>query len=553
MRKMKLKLQVQYYVVAFVVTVVCASNAMAFTPASDFQHEDKIKYFDYQVESGDNVGKILLRFDVAPIWCSTCYSQIMIKLNSQKISKTGGMPPVGSWVRVPVPPRSNWNTDAVVAYMQGAKDAVAIREVAATVTPAPATIKPLPLFAPQIAKISKQAPLQRPIEEIEKIYRPPDLVDGDVDNGVRAGSDKYFWYRIRKNDTISEILYRFKLRPLWGPGQFVERTTAMNAGKVRQTGNQIDVNSWIRIPGLKTNWESPIPIIGREQTEEESSKISSLDIEPDPTPVAQIVSPPALPAVVCDDPVPTGERTPASYSPEELAKLRIPQALEVLESRDYLGAPNGKFSFKPAMKVRQMQVKDKARQSAAALSSDMNFDLYFGWQKEIHEDYGYLLGANLETLSMRAPAGINLISSGKLLNTVWSGFFYQQSAAWQSYLRLGLTEQLHLVSITETDLTLTKVMVPFADLSTNYAVFFYGPLSINIGGGVKTFLPAAGPGIATGMGLGGYAFAEERIVMSPAHVIGVNGSLEMLMLTADKSENRDSATAISVFWIWKPE
>lgn len=529
----------------------------------------------------------------------------MIDLNAGKISRKGKMPAVGTKIRVPVPRRKNWDDSLARAYLQARVVPVsAVEEKTAASESAmgfslstesavvenqdrevaPATVTPLAAdtFAPQAAEAmaepvadvvegpeiaATERPAQVPTPKLElhqilQKYRPPELPSDEVDTGVRNGTAEYFWYQVKVNDTVGEILERFNLSPLWGKNNFVDRTTAMNEGRVRKTGNRINAGSWIRIPMPSAAWESPVQMSGRPQTTEESLQIQALEPEPiakhaphaGQIAVQKSRSPGSeLPESPNFDETKFSSRDVASYPPEIQERLRIPQALEVMESRSYLGAPLGKFSFRPTFKVRQMQVKDTARNAAAKLSSDMNFDLTAAWQKELKEKYSVLLGYNMETLSIRPPAGFELVSAGKLLNTLWTGFAFEPSVEWQAQLRLGMTEQLHLVSITETAVTVAKVTTPFADLGLTHAILFYGPLSVNLGGGAKTYMPGSGAGVATQMGLAVYAFAEERIVLNPSHVLGVTGSLEMAMLKADVSDSRDSAIGLSVFWIWKPE
>lgn len=457
----------------------------------------------------------------------------------------------------------------------------------------------------------------QPPTEISDNYRPPDIESGAIDNGIRNGNDFYFWYRIKDKDTIGSILYRFNIGPLWGPRRFVEITTKLNEGRVKKNGHEIAIGQWIRIPIPSEDWHSPIEILGRQQTEDETKKIQEIDEkigavqlktrqEMQSIPDEGKLKPTALPLSnqnfepigeqkndqnkgqlkesfngqseqlmaeqKVDSVIESFKRANASEGEpgecREPADLLDPMTQQRLEEYEKLKripqAINvletesyydsfGTLEASTSMKLVRLDARDTVRNSKGVFSSDIASDLHLQWKRHVMARYTAILDFNMQYLSIKAPAGREFKLPTKFYNSYALGMSYDFEPKLAFFVMGGLVEKPYLSYITEREVKFVKGQTPFFDLGSRYDVIFYGPISVSFEGAFRIYLPSSSEGTEIKTGFGGYVKGEERIVIDEKSVLGVSFRVDGSSHATTRAKQTELTATGAVFWIWKPD
>jgi hypothetical protein len=270
--------------------------------------------------------------------------------------------------------------------------------------------------------------------------------------GILASTSSYITFTTRTGDTVGNVLDSLGACPIWGKGNNMAKTVALNQRLIKKNGNYVPPNVTIKLP-ISSLPESSEYIITAENELFFSVSNPTRKCRP-ARGVAQI-------------------EPDESVEPEKVVATIIPLAPSVEDDNAHYGALRISTDFF----YSALHIKDKATEDEADILSSVNRAYQFSWEQLWDEN-------NRSFLFYRSEKHNYEAIENKLPETSFNlqgfGFGYERSVSDRLNLRFTVRMQekvfMHAVSLSE--LLLDRAMIPEIGISPIYQLYARGPLAL---------------------------------------------------------------------------
>ena len=526
-----------------------------------------ISYFYYQVQKNDGLGDILFGMEISPLWGRRGHVFKTVHLNGGLITPNHQLPRIGTWIKVPKPHR--WkppkkffdlaDQGLVMSTFSEVQDKVDV-----------SLQQPIDLLSNPGAEA--QAPSKVPEGTDEILYHV----------WVEPNENNYFWYKLQKGDSLGAILSRFQIRPIYGLGGYLDEVMELNPKKVYDNGNIVEPNFWLKIPYPRNKtWRFPVSMTTQKLTIQEIERLIVGQMIPMEKEGELVIAeaPPDTPNVnkaTADDLTPvevleaaqricssSKGKKPDTEMEERIEEMclsffvepgknqRLPAAVEVL-SKENIDRDWGIFTAKPGVFATRLSAEDTTEGASAVIAAESHMSAAFGWRRRLTNNTSIMLGLSYDLVTYSQPSGFQFSEPEKGHLAYSLGVRYNFSEKLALIFNGGIEDRVLLESITQTAVTVSKVSLPYGQVSVRYEGINYGPLSVSVEGGARMMMGGSGETVTVDGGVGIYALADQRVVLDKKNILGGALILQWDQIKTSNSVNSIYTTGGRVFWIYKP-
>ncbi len=300
--------------------------------------------------------------------------------------------------------------------------------------------------------------------------------------------NSYSLYQVKKSETLSDVLFRLRLIPLYGKKGSINQVAKINHQKVLKDGNLIFAQTLIILPISQTALEqalatetSPLPLPSRDvaaspETENLSPAPIVETIHAEAPPVASLAAAPtpapAPPPVLA---APTAAATPVQGEAKILAPAYVPTSeVSITAQGDYVS----------------LHGEDLINHTTGKLLSKLNTGFILDWKQNWDEGFSSLLFVGTKSLRFESEAhGTALHNSSLSTFTLGAGFQSKLSPKWQWGLSGEYGDQLFYRGYQGSGggLEINAVQILRIHPRVQYLLLERKPLSLQVEGGVSSF------------------------------------------------------------------
>ena len=426
---------------------------------------------------------------------------------------------------------------------------------------------------------------------------------------------RQMWYQVKKNDTVGDVLLRFKISPLWGAKGYVKQVVRLNPVVVQKKGNLIEPMAWIQLPiPPNTAWNLPENL--KEKTVFAPSPLIVQNVKTSlgpeiPEQLSEPLSPPSGPGQYIyywakkNERIydlfqtlgmkPSRQMSQAVFQAAEINKaqldsaglfredswVRIPldgtlklvsQEEERFPSSEVVCPPERTPQTVPSIVTEKEPtelrrfgeflahlgssstlLKAQATDgSAVILSGSGEMGVGIEWLYQKDAKYDLLANVDLNLLTVRAPSDRAVTAVSSVYKNIAFGGVYHHSPKLSAKAMLGLKDGFHLVDIASGLVDIAVGSSRYLSATGIYDFLNYEVMNVSLELGGYVVVGGAAEEVSVKNGFGAVAQIRQNFVYNAHHRYG--GVLGIDLNSVNTSHAKESYTSIGamLFWVWQP-